>query len=543
MKYPLPALLLSVTLFGCTLKQKDAPEKWVDSVGLLSLQQQLTLESLEQIGRTKAAQDSFRNMLIHNTQDHQSAAYRSRFFYHDYGLTFRRPYWDLRHLTPDSVVYVRETLNTAARYLQQLRSISPAAARKLRKTISSGIVYSPWELEQMAGALAQTESRFRNPTFARDLGSLIQRGNLNQADLFNILDDIQTGKITTMGDILDTYGHNILYVPCPQTVTDDSTCLAELLGQILTRLPFYKSHSIESIKFTRMEEWPGHRYEPYTLVRLRFNGKLYSLSYPTGSVGYWISKRVHMEFLPALLHALTRDFNDSLELHVVPSYYLDYVLAVNTNIAGYRIFISKPPKRQRAYSAPGGFFEHELGWGDTLYDNAAKQQYVDNVLSILKRPWPSSTLDSIREHVTWLNTPPTNRTLLQFPATIEVIWADELDDDDPSPYAPVIARLDKISGGRLRGISVAGKAKLHLNFHHHCYTTPLQQGKYLDYGFIRALDQLQNTEDLGGRFYYVPNYFIDEGYTFVFLTTEEYARLQKNPCFTVQPLAQLAKML
>jgi hypothetical protein len=36
------------------------------------------------------------------------------------------------------------------------------------------------------------------------------------------------------------------------------------------------------------------------------------------------------------------------------------------------------------------------------------------------------------------------------------------------------------------------------------------------------------------RLSHVPIDFIDEGYTFLFLTTEEYARLQKNPCFTVK---------
>jgi hypothetical protein len=554
MKYPFLTLLISTTLFGCTQTQRqkqtqgaikeDIPGEWVDSTGLLSPQQQHTLKSLEFYGQTKTVQDSFRNMLIRNMRDHQSAAGRSSLLHHDNGdFTFRRPYWELKQLAPDSVAYVRKTLNTTVRYLQQLRSISRDVARKLIETNDSGIVYSPGEVDELAGTLAQTESKMRNRAFVLDLESLVERGNLRRDDLVPIWDRVNSGEIQTPDDIVKTYGHNIVYIPCPQTVTDDSTCLAELLGKVLTSLPFYKSHTIESIRFVEMEEWPGRGYGPYTLIQLVVNGKRYSLSYSTLTLGYAITKRVHMEFLPSFLHTLARDFDGSLELHLVPSYCLGVALSMNTNIAGYYIYISKPVRIVKTYFPPGGLLQGELGWQGILYSNADKQQYVDNVIKVLNRPWSKAILDSIRERIKWYNVKPDNQLLLQFPATTDVIWEDELDNDKPSPYAPIIARLDKISGGRLKGISVAGKTKLHLTFHHHTYTTTLQQGDELDYGFIRALDQLQKSEDLGGRFYYVPIDFIDEGYTFIFLTTDEYATLHKTPYFTVQPLDRLAKTL
>jgi hypothetical protein len=504
---------------------------------------------LKESGQLKAAEDSLRQMIIRNSRNNQGAGFPDLYLSFQQEFPNRRPYWEVRKFSPDSLEYIRSTLSATVGYLQQLQPLSPTTIRKLEKSISSGVIYAPWELFYLADALGKSETLLKSTGCLIDLKVLTSQGIFNASDLPLIIEDIRKGNISQVGEILDKYGHNVLRIECPQKITDEQVYLRELLGKILSQLPFHQNHSIESIQFVKMEEWPGRGFSPYTLIHFVFNGKPYFISYPTSTLGYHLSKRIQIGFLPALLRTLSRDFGQSLQVHVVPSYYLNFITAVNANITNYHIILSQGGIQP---SIDNIFYDYEIGSKDTLVSPHKKEEYLNNVLSVFDRRWEKTTMDSIHFRVKWFSIPLNSRILLQLPKTTHIVWVDDLNDEVPSPFKPVFDSLNNISGGRLNGYSIRGNCakieegesyQLELTFNRHRYATILKKDSDMDYGFIKIIRQLQNAEDLGGRFYYLPVEYIDEGYTFIFLTTAEFNRLQQHPYFSVIPLEKLEKML
>jgi hypothetical protein len=542
MKFYYPVIILFlVIVHGCSQAQKTQP------LTLIPGEQWQQVLRLKESGQLKAAEDSLLQMIAQNVMYKKGARYPD--FYSSIREEFnnRHPYWEVRKFSQDSLNYIKATLSATVGYLQQLKSLSPATVRKLERSIASGVVYTPVELFFLANALSKSETALKSSAGLTDLQKMTNHGFFKAADLRHIVEDIQNGDLNQVSEVLNKYGQNILHIECPQHVTDEQQYLRELLNKILSQLSFHQSHSIESIQFVKMEEWPGRGYDPYTLIHLVFNGRPYYICFSTATFGYRLSKHVYIEFLPSLLHTLAKDFGQTLQAHVVPAYYLDFVSASNSNITGYNIFLTP-------YITPlwtkNIFYDHEIGSDETFESPDKREEYLNKILSVLDRHWEKPVLDSLHFRAKWFAIPTDSEMLLQLPGTTHTVWEDDLNEEASSPFEPVFNSLNDISGGRLKGYAVRGNCanidegenyKLELTFKQHRYTTILRKGDYVDYHFIKLIRQLQDEEDLGGQFYYLPLNNIEDGYTFIFLTKEEVNRLQQHPYFSVTPLEKFEK--
>lgn len=182
MKYYFAVVLFAVAVYGCSQVQKPDragllkdKKMWLpDSSGLISGEQWQQVVRLKGDGQTKAAGDSLEQMILRNIRNKRGVGYLDFFLSNLNGFAGRRPYWEARSLSRDSLTYMKATLSGTLGYMQQLELLSPAASRKLGKAIASGVVYSPMEVFYLATALERSEIMLQSPGFSPDLPVSVQ---------------------------------------------------------------------------------------------------------------------------------------------------------------------------------------------------------------------------------------------------------------------------------------------------------------------------------------------------------------------------------
>jgi hypothetical protein len=447
-------------------------------------------------------------------------------------------------MEPETAEKIRNDHKTLLHCLQHSGLISPLTYEKIAQQTDNGIIYKPWEIIAVAHGLTEYEEELKKINIEAELKPLLNSGILTPADITPVITKIRGGQINEKAEVIRRFGKKIT-IPGLITKGDIKAYIIALLDASLEFLPFYRSHTVQSVDhydlvdpyYKLVDHLKGHTLK-HICVRLVFNQKEYTFSVKLSNDYYRIAPGYSFGLFFRILHSLCKEYGDQYEVITLKDYFLGQRPAENENIQSYFLLLA----RKRA----GHSFFLKEKMGSHIFSSigiAEKQDYLASLFTLFDEGrFSQADQEFTYQNVIYADL--SDRTIIPhfIPGFTYLLWYDIL--SDTYQYRDIITDLARISNGRFRPENVTdGFASVNdgetlevtLQVHSKTYRITLTKGT-VDYDLLGLLDEIQTGNDLGGKFYIFNDGSIEDGYALIFLSHEETVRLKQNALFQTHEL-------
>jgi hypothetical protein len=439
--------------------------------------------------------------------------------------TERESYREMQKLDSEAKTRISNDHEIVLRSIREAGLISLLTFEKIKTALQTGWIYKPWEIVSIASTFMKTERYLKAVDADQALQVLLESGTIAAKDIALINSDIREGRINHITDILESYG-KIVSIP-PKLEADTALVkFPELLRQCLQQLPFYKSCAIKSLSFTKRPN-PYHRGREYdhTEIALEFNGKEFHFCFNSSQAYFQLAPGLDMTFIGRIVEYFCTQYGNQFRPVFLVNYWMAQKQFANANIQSYIFLVVK----KGAYLSD--LFENKLSLSNTPYiDEQQKRDFMGRLFSQLDRQ-RAERINKEEIITTVLHSDIYSVAQIPnfIPDLLHIVWYDSLSES--LTYKNIIEEFVRISGGRFRPETItdtynenqdSNECKLSIRLNNKSYQIKLRK-ESVDYDFCKLLEQLQNENDLGGKFYLFDEQFIQDGYSFIFLSNEEAA--------------------